>query len=85
MNIGGEEWVEMPAPTTATSGSATDSVEGSPGKPGKPVARPSPGPPVKGKNESAEILNRSPRRVKKEAGGLRDVREIIRKELEIQD
>jgi hypothetical protein len=77
MNIGGEEWLEMPAPTT------TDSTEGSPSKLAAP---PSPGPPIKGKDESAEeVLNRSPRRVKKEAGGLRDVREIIRKELEIQD
>ena len=77
MDIGGEEWLEMPAPTT------TDSTEGSPSKLAAP---PSPGPPIKGKDESAEeVLNRSPRRVKKEAGGLRDVREIIRKELEIQD
>jgi hypothetical protein len=79
MDIAGEEWLEMPAPTT----SATENVERSPSK---PVAPPSPGPPVKGKEQSAkEVLNRSPRRVKKEAGGLRDVREIIRRELEIQD
>jgi hypothetical protein len=83
MDIAGEEWLEMPAPTTTTSSSLADTAEGSPSKPAAP---PSPGPPVKGKDESAEeILTRSPRRVKKEAGGLRDVREIIRKELEIQD
>jgi hypothetical protein len=41
---------------------------------------------VRGKNKSAEeVLTRSPRRVKREAGGLREVREIIRRELEIQD
>ena len=79
MNIAGEEWLEMPAPAS----SAAENVERSPCKLAAP---PSPGPPVKGKDESAkEVLTRSPRRVKKEAGGLRDVREIIRKELEIQD
>jgi len=31
------------------------------------------------------ILARSPRRVKKEAGGLREVRERIRREIELQD
>jgi len=83
LDIAGEEWLEMPAPTSTTSGSATENAEG---YSSKPVAPPSPGSPVKGKNESAEeVLTRSPRRVKKEAGGLRDVREIIRKELEIQD
>ncbi|KAH9049013.1 hypothetical protein EDB84DRAFT_1667130 [Lactarius hengduanensis] len=34
---------------------------------------------------SAEMLTRSPRRVKKEAGGLREVRERIRREIELQD
>ena len=79
MDIGGEDWLEMPA----TGGPVTESAEGSRSKLATP---PSPGPPVKGRNESAEeVLTRSPMRVKKEAGGLRDVREIIRKELEIQD
>jgi hypothetical protein len=44
----------------------------------------SPGSPVKNKS-AEEVHTRSPRRVKKEVGGLRDVREIIRKELELQD
>jgi hypothetical protein len=80
MDIAGEEWLEMPVPTSTT---ATENAEGNSSKPAAP---PSPGSPIKGKNESAEeVLTRSPRRVKKEAGGLRDVREIIRKELEIQD
>ncbi|KAJ7838945.1 hypothetical protein B0H14DRAFT_2588280 [Mycena olivaceomarginata] len=36
--------------------------------------------------DSADVLvTRSPRRVKREAGGLREVREIIRRELELQD
>jgi hypothetical protein len=30
-------------------------------------------------------VTRSPRRVKREGGGLREVREIIRKELDLQD
>ena len=79
MDIGGEDWLEMPA----TGGPVTESAEGSRSKLATPT---SPGPPVKGRNESAEeVLTRSPMRVKKEAGGLRDVREIIRKELAIQD
>jgi hypothetical protein len=44
---------------------------------------PSPG--SRAKLDSAEILARSPRRVKREIGGLREVREIIRRELELQD
>jgi len=32
-----------------------------------------------------EVLNRSPKTVKNERGGLRDVRERIRKELELND
>jgi hypothetical protein len=41
---------------------------------------------IKGKDESTqELVTRSPRRVKREGGGLREVREIIRKELDLQD
>jgi hypothetical protein len=32
-----------------------------------------------------DVLTRSPRRVKKEGGGLREVRERIRREIEMQD
>ncbi|KAI6034258.1 hypothetical protein BKA83DRAFT_4187469 [Pisolithus microcarpus] len=47
---------------------------------------PPPSPGSKGRMNSAEEVHiRSPRRVKWEAGGLREVREIIRKELELQD
>ncbi|KAF4619491.1 hypothetical protein D9613_005516 [Agrocybe pediades] len=78
LDISGDEWLEMPAPTTASS-----SVDSSPTKP-KLVVPSSPS--RKGKEESAqELLNRSPRRVKRETGGLREVREIIRRELELQD
>ena len=72
----------MPAPTTATS---TDR-DGASDSPPEPIAPPSPGPPIRGKDESAdEVHTRSPRRVKRGAGGLRDVREIIRKELGNRD
>ncbi|RDB22626.1 hypothetical protein Hypma_010356, partial [Hypsizygus marmoreus] len=80
LNIAGEEWLEMPASNAATT---TTGAEASPSK--KVTAPPSPGA-IKGKHESAEeLVTRSPRRIKREAGGLRDVREIIRRELELQD
>ncbi|KAJ6539203.1 hypothetical protein B0H19DRAFT_1177679 [Mycena capillaripes] len=73
LTIAGEEWLEMPAPSAG-------STEGSPSK--KPLVPGSPGAVI----DSAEALvTRSPRRVKREAGGLREVREIIRRELELQD
>ncbi|KAJ7368176.1 hypothetical protein DFH08DRAFT_17409 [Mycena albidolilacea] len=73
LTIGGEAWLEMPAPSSGSS-------EGSPSK--KPLVPGSPGSVI----DSAEALvTRSPRRVKSEAGGLREVREIIRRELELQD
>ncbi|KAG7097123.1 hypothetical protein E1B28_004501 [Marasmius oreades] len=56
---------------------ASKSDPTSPNKPGSA----SPG----GKDSAQELVTRSPRRVKKEAGGLRDVREIIRRELELRD
>jgi hypothetical protein len=68
----------MPASSTAAQ------VETSPTKK-RSVAPSGPGT-VGGKHESAEeLVTRSPRRVKREAGGLREVREIIRRELELQD
>lgn len=40
----------------------------------------------RGNNDGLEgVLSRSPRRVKKEGGGLREVRERIRREIEMQD
>ncbi|KAF9469029.1 hypothetical protein BDZ94DRAFT_1245193 [Collybia nuda] len=80
-NIAGAEWLEMPAAKAVTSALG---MEGSPTKK-KPTAPPSPGA-VKERYESAEeLITRSPRRVRREAGGLREVREIIRRELELQD
>ncbi len=69
LHVDGQEWLEMPA-------SAHPSYE-------RPVPT-SPGT-SRGKEASAEVLARSPRRVKKEAGGLREVRERIRREIELQD
>ncbi|KAJ7794207.1 hypothetical protein B0H14DRAFT_3557783 [Mycena olivaceomarginata] len=73
LTIAGGEWLEMPAPSSG-------STEGSPSKksfvPGS----------LGSVTDSADALvTRSPRRVKREAGGLREVREIIRRELELQD
>ncbi|KAK7695521.1 hypothetical protein QCA50_000157 [Cerrena zonata] len=80
-NIGGEEWLEMPAPfMNATSETSSSSTTSSPGKVPSSPGR------VRGKHESAEELRtRSPRTVKREAGGLREVRERIRRELELHD
>ncbi|KAF8914073.1 hypothetical protein CPB84DRAFT_1758310 [Gymnopilus junonius] len=80
LDISGEEWLEMPAPSTTATAPTRDTPSKS-----KTAVPPSPGR-IKGKEESAqELLNRSPRRVKRETGGLREVREIIRRELELQD
>lgn len=81
LNIGGEEWLEMPAPSTTTAPeSPSSSTTSSPGKVPSSPGR------VRGKHASAqELATRSPKTVKREAGGLRDVRERIRKELELHD
>jgi len=80
-HISGKEWIEMPASNAASIAITTEStpiknkakVSFSPGR-------------LKGKEESAqELVTRSPRRVKREGGGLREVREIIRRELDLQD
>jgi len=78
LNVAGEEWLEMPAPsaTADIEGSGVSSPAKTPSSPGR----------IKTKDESAEVLRtRSPRTVKREGGGLREVRERIRKELEMTD
>jgi hypothetical protein len=83
LHISGNEWIEMPSSTSAAASTAV-STEGTPTK-SKPNVPFSPGR-LKGKDESTqELVTRSPRRVKREGGGLREVREIIRKELDLQD
>lgn len=76
LTIAGEDWLEMPAASAGTD------KGGSPSKkslvPGCPRAE----------NDSAEelaLITQSPRRVKRGAGGLREVREIIHRELELRD
>ncbi|KAJ3729002.1 hypothetical protein DFJ43DRAFT_1156561 [Lentinula guzmanii] len=69
LTIGGEEWLEMPS-----------SLSSDPSSPSRRT------PPSPGKVDSAkELMTRSPKHVKRETGGLRQVREIIRRELELHD
>lgn len=76
LEVSGEEWLEMPAPSAAP----TDTSESSPTKPPSSPGR------VRGKDESETVLlTRSPKRVRPQAGGLREVRERIRRELESHD
>jgi hypothetical protein len=56
-----------------------------PSKKGKTKVPVSPGSSKHIVENEEELVNRSPRRVKNEAGGLREVREVIRRELELQD
>ncbi|KAJ7829108.1 hypothetical protein B0H14DRAFT_2810854, partial [Mycena olivaceomarginata] len=67
LTIAGEEWLEMPAPST-------ESTEGSPSK--KSLV------PRSVIDSADAVVTRSPWRVKREGGGLREVREIIRRELD---
>ncbi|PPQ66757.1 hypothetical protein CVT24_008714 [Panaeolus cyanescens] len=82
LEFSGDEWLEMPA--SAPQAPLTASVDASPTKQ-KTTVPASPGR-LKFSDDSAhELVTRSPRRVKREMGGLREVREIIRRELELQD
>lgn len=86
--IDGEDWLEMPATTGAASISPGAGLNASPGSArprymdGLPGVVGSPG---KVRASEEEFLARTPRRIKKEEGGLRQVREIIRRELEVDD
>ncbi len=81
LQIVGEEWLEMPA-TNQTSHPPSDPDLQSPTK--KSTVPSSPGT-SKSTNSAEELVRRSPRSVKRETGGLREVREIIRREIESQD
>ena len=70
LDINDEEWLEMPVQTQTESG---------------PKPPPSPGSSRNKDDSAAEVLTRSPRRVKREGGVLREVRERIRRELELAD
>lgn len=87
--INGEDWLEMPASTGAASMSPGAGLNASPGgsaRPrfmdGLPGVMGSPG---KVKASEEEFLARSPKCIKKEEGGLRQVRDIIKRELEVDD
>ncbi|KAH8830710.1 hypothetical protein DL96DRAFT_1707513 [Flagelloscypha sp. PMI_526] len=59
----------------------------SPGDPlrGRPIAPPSPGSRKTKEDINEQLMTRSPKSVKIEAGGLREVREVIRREIELQE
>ena len=86
--IDGEGWLEMPATTGAALTSPGAALSASPGggstgpryMDGLPSVMGTPG---KVRASEEEFLTRSPRRIKKEEGGLRQVRDIIRRELEV--
>jgi DNA replication factor Cdt1 C-terminal domain len=69
LDIDSQEWLEMPASVHTSSERLVPTSPGS----------------SRGKQDSAvSVLTRSPRLVKKEGGGLREVRERIRREIESQ-
>jgi len=70
LDIDGQEWLEMPASAPSSSERLVPTSPGS----------------SRAKGDGLEgALARSPRRVKREGGGLREVRERIRREIEMQD
>jgi len=72
LSVDGEEWFEMPSTSVAEK-------EEEKQPPPSPSARKGKG---RDMTSTEELLTRSPKRVKKEAGGLREVRERIRRELD---
>lgn len=101
LDINGEDWLEMPptaSTSDTTEGSAKQDCS-SPTKlsGSKMDPPPSPGSKLFGSgppaspgskarlNSGEQLLTRSPRRVKREARGIREVREIIRRELDLDD
>lgn len=75
LEIGGDDWLEMPT-QPASSTDMPDTPTKTPSSPGK----------IRGKDDSAEeLLARSPKRVRREGGGLREARERIRREMELTE
>jgi len=72
LNIDAEEWYEMPSSFVAEKDEEKQ-------PPPSPSARKGKGREI---TSAEEVLTRSPKRVKKEGGGLREVRERIRRELD---
>ena len=88
--IAGEDWLEMPSNTASgaegsESSSPSKDSSSSSKSPSKTPSGSVPNSPGKRKDSAEELVTRSPRRIKREGGGLREVREIIRRELEMQD
>ncbi|CAK5275710.1 unnamed protein product [Mycena citricolor] len=73
-SVGAEQWLEMPPPSVAPTEPNTPSSRNKESPSRKPVP-----------SDEEVLLTRSPMRVQRESGGLRQVREIIRRELELQD
>ncbi|TFK99071.1 hypothetical protein BDV98DRAFT_571607 [Pterulicium gracile] len=93
LRIAGEDWLEMPSfaastgtstptrsssaiprPILSKSRSATSDVPPSPSTRGRTML-----------SSADQLLTRSPKRVGNERGGIREVREIVRRELELED
>jgi len=72
LNVDGEEWFEMPSSSAVEKDEEKQAPPTPSTRKGKGREMPSP----------EEVLTRSPKRVKKEGGGLREVRERIRRELD---
>ncbi len=101
LNITGDEWLEMPAPSAPagdedekgrTVVSATPAKASAPARKAGPSKIPLPASPSRMpaspgrlRDSAEQLLTRSPRSVKREGGGLREVRERIRREIELQD
>ncbi|EIW82428.1 hypothetical protein CONPUDRAFT_89848 [Coniophora puteana RWD-64-598 SS2] len=88
LDIKGEDWLEMPQMNSSQSETAAAETSRNLMLPAPPHSPKGLSIPVKLPDPSSpaeESLLKSPRRVKREAGGLREVREIIRRELEIHD
>ena len=80
--IAGEDWLEMPSNSLNTDGTEPSSPLKVPSSPSKIPSSPGSHRPI---DSVEELVTRSPKRIKREGGGLREVRERIRKELEMQD
>jgi hypothetical protein len=96
VDITGQEWLEMPA--TVNDSQADKAMPESPTKPRGKL--PAPASPVRGSRspsrisaspgrnkdiDAQDLVTGSPRRLKAEAGGLRLVRERVRRELELHE
>lgn len=94
-NIGGEDWLEMPAetrssddqsiPDSPTKPKARGGVAASPARPPLSPTKAISSPSRRQRDADDDVLGRSPRHVRNEGGGLRQVRERIRRELEMQE